>query len=63
MRVKGVHKSFGVDGRLVPVLEGVDVYAAAGELVSIIGPSGLLERTVDGNKAFTKRVREGREIG
>ena len=46
IRLHNVHKSFGVDGRRVPVLDGVDFYAAGREFVSIIGPSGCGKSTL-----------------
>ncbi len=40
VRVSGVCKGYAHRGRWLPVLQGVDMYAAEGELVAIIGPSG-----------------------
>ena len=46
IQLRGVHKSFGVNGRRVPVLEGVDFHADEGEFVSVIGPSGSGKTTL-----------------
>lgn len=46
IRLRNVHKSFGVNGRRVPVLEGVDFHVGEGEFVSIIGPSGCGKTTL-----------------
>ena len=46
LRLRGLYKSFTVDGREVPVLDGVDLYAAEGEFVSVIGPSGCGKTTL-----------------
>ena len=46
IRLREVHKSFAVDGRRVPVLQGVEFHALERELVSIIGPSGCGKSTL-----------------
>ena len=46
LRLEGLYKSFRVNGREVPVLEGVDFHAAEGEFVSVIGPSGCGKTTL-----------------
>ena len=46
IQLRGVHKSFGVNGRRVPVLEEVDFHADEGEFVSVIGPSGCGKTTL-----------------
>ncbi len=38
--IRGLHKSYWLDEREIPVLKGVDIDIAAGERISIIGPSG-----------------------
>lgn len=46
IRVGDVHKSFGVNGRTLPVLDGVDLYVREGEFVSLVGPSGCGKSTL-----------------
>ena len=46
IRVEGVSKDFAQNGRTLSVLEGVDLHAYDGELVSIIGPSGCGKSTL-----------------
>jgi ABC-type nitrate/sulfonate/bicarbonate transport system ATPase subunit len=41
-----VSKRFEVAGHWLPVLDGISLYAAAGEFVSIIGPSGCGKSTL-----------------
>ena len=46
IRLQRVSKAFGVDGRSVPVLEGVDFEVEDGQFVSVIGPSGCGKTTL-----------------
>ena len=46
LRLEGLYKSFMVDGREVPVLDGVGFTVREGEFVSVIGPSGCGKTTL-----------------
>jgi NitT/TauT family transport system ATP-binding protein len=46
IRIRGVTKHFGLDGRSVPVLVGVDLDVAERELVCLLGPSGCGKSTL-----------------
>ena len=46
LQLRNVSKSFGVNGRSLPVLEGLDFHAGVGEFVSVIGPSGCGKSTM-----------------
>ena len=46
LKVESLHKSFTVQHRQVPVLDGVDLSVGTGEFVSIIGPSGCGKSTL-----------------
>ena len=40
INVKGLSKTYLIDGKTVPILEGIDFFVRPGEFVSIIGASG-----------------------
>src|SRR6478736_21080 len=46
VEVRGVSKSFGVDGRRVTVLDDINMTIGMGEFVSVIGPSGCGKSTL-----------------
>ncbi len=46
IRVRGMHKSYRTGKLVTPVLHGVDLDIADGEMVSIIGPSGSGKSTL-----------------
>ncbi len=46
VEVRGVSKSFGVDGRRVTVLDDINLTIGMGEFVSVIGPSGCGKSTL-----------------
>jgi lipoprotein-releasing system ATP-binding protein len=45
VQVQGLHKRFRIEGTEIPVLKGIDVSFAAGEMVSIVGASGAGKST------------------
>ncbi|MBI4338403.1 MAG: ABC transporter ATP-binding protein [Chloroflexi bacterium] len=57
--LQGMRKEFSFRGRLLPVLDGVDFYAAEGEFVSIIGPSGCGKSTLLNIIAGLEEPNEG----
>ena len=46
IKLEGIGKVFSANGRVLPVLEAVDLTADRGEFVSIIGPSGCGKSTL-----------------
>ncbi len=46
IRLRGVKKSFRDAGREIPILRGVDLDVAEGEMVAIVGPSGFVMRSL-----------------
>jgi ABC-type nitrate/sulfonate/bicarbonate transport system ATPase subunit len=46
LRVSGVSKSFTIEGKTLPVLEDVDLHAAPGSFISIVGASGCGKSTL-----------------
>ena len=46
IHAQGISKSFGINGRRISALEGVDFHASTGEFVSVIGPSGCGKTTL-----------------
>lgn len=56
---EGLEKSYPSGGRMLTVLQGVDLAVAAGEFVSIIGPSGSGKTTLLGLLAGLDRPTRG----
>jgi ABC-type nitrate/sulfonate/bicarbonate transport system ATPase subunit len=46
LKVTGLRASYTLDGRPVPVLDGIDLEARRGQFVSVIGPSGSGKTTL-----------------
>ncbi|RMH03012.1 MAG: ATP-binding cassette domain-containing protein, partial [Nitrospirae bacterium] len=46
VHARGITKSFGVNHTRIPVLKGVDLDVAAGEILLLVGPSGSGKTTL-----------------
>jgi len=44
--IRGVSQHFGVDGAIVPALDGIDLEVPDGQFVSVVGPSGCGKSTL-----------------
>ncbi|MDR1967473.1 MAG: methionine ABC transporter ATP-binding protein [Burkholderiaceae bacterium] len=57
-----IHKSFDVDGRAVPALNGIDLRVEAGEIFGIIGHSGAGKSTLVRHINLLERPSAGRVL-
>jgi len=46
VQAESIYKSYNVDGKIEPVLAGVDLTVSPGQIVSLIGPSGCGKSTL-----------------
>ena len=58
--VRGLSKSYSMGGRTLPVLRGLDLTVETGEMVAIMGASGVGKSTLLQLLGGLDRVREGR---
>jgi len=63
VEIQGVSHAFDLEGRLLPVLDGIDLKVAPGEFVALLGPSGCGKSTLLRLLAGLDQPRQGAVLG